>query len=193
VDINETEVATRFGPTLLATANEGHNYCCPEEAVCCEYIPDAATSENASRRPKSIPFCGSDATCTRDYYSNNRKLYKPEAVREAVSFTGDHFTDGLAHRTGLGVVGNVDYYTTNLTSIDDTCYYVVYINGDTNDKKYFDVSCQVLNGGTCVDSPARQCFAENMAPFDQIALEIALSGAIPCPTPTPHPWCTVSP
>jgi len=194
IDINETALAEAFGPTMLATANEGPSYCCPGDAFCCEFIPRAASSSDASRRPKAIPFCGTDETCTRDYYAGNRRLFRADMVREAIPFTpgGDHFADGLAFRTGLGVVGTANYYGPNATTLDDTCYYQLDLNGDTNDVAYFDVACSVLVNGTAVrKSPAGQQYAANTAPFDQIAFELQLGGPITCPTPTPEPWCIV--
>lgn len=187
MDINVTTLAESLGPLLLATANEGHNYCCPDDATCCEYIPEAAASENASRRPKAIPFCGTDDTCRRDYYSNNRKLYPATAVREAIPFTGDHFTDGYAHRTALGIVGNTTYYAASDSIVDGSCYYLIDVNGAQVEP--FTITCSVLNGNECAASPAGLCFAQNVAPFDQIALELILEAGIPCPSPTPHPWC----
>lgn len=194
IDINETALAETFGPTMLATANEGHNYCCPSDAFCCEFIPRAASAADASRRPKAIPFCGMDETCTRDYYAGNRRRFHPDVVREAVPFAvgGNHFTDGLAFRTSAGAVGNVEYYGQNITSLDQTCYYALDINGDTNDVGFFDITCSVLNNGTGTrNSPAGQAYAPNTAPFDQISFELQLGGPITCPSPAPQPWCVV--
>ncbi len=192
IDINETALAETFGTTMLATANEGHNYCCPGDAFCCEFIPRVASGTDASRRPKTIPFCGTDETCTRDYYAGNRRLFHPDVVREAIQFTpgGNHYTDGLAFRTGLGIVGNTAYYGPNATTLDQTCSYQIDLNGDTNDVRYFDISCSVLNSGvSSTPSPAGVDFATNAAPFDQIANELLLSGPSLCPSPVPEPWC----
>lgn len=190
VDINVTALADLFGPTLLATANEGHNFCCPADAYCCEYIPRFAKQNRASRRPKSIPFCGTDETCTRDYYSGNRKLFDVEVVRETIPFTGSHFTDSLAQRDALGVTGNVEYYTTDPNALDDTCFYQIDLNGSPSDRTFFDISCSVLNAGNTT-SPAGVEFAGNTAPFDQLAFEIGSGQAIVCPPNAPAPWCVM--
>jgi len=191
--INETALAELFGERMLATANEGHNYCCPEDAVCCEFVPRVAyTTQAASRRPKSLPFCGTDETCTRDYYSPNRKLFDPQYVQVATPFAPGQnwFTDEVAKRTALGIVGNPTYYTQNSSKLSQTCYYTIDVDGDTNDVTFFDITCEVLNSGN-TSSPAQVPFAGNFAPYDQLAIEFNRGGPIVCPPNAPAPWCVM--
>lgn len=193
VDIDLETLTALFGEGLLATVNEGFNYCCPEDAYCCEYIPPSASNlQYASRRAKAVPFCGMDDTCTRDYYSGNRRLLPEEFTRVAIPFNGTHFSDSLYRREQLGIVGNVEYYTNTSTELQDTCYYQVDVNAsDTNDVRYFDIECQILNGGnvTSTSGVEQVKFRGNFAPFDQLAIEGNISGPIVCPPTKPAPWC----
>ncbi len=193
VDIDLQNLTALFGPGLLATVNEGYNFCCPEDAYCCEFIPPSASNmQFASRRAKAVPFCGMDDTCTRDYYSGNRRLLPEEFTRITIPFNSTHFEDSLYRRQQLGIVGNVNYYTTNETKLQDTCFYNITVNsGDSDEVKYFDIECQILNTGnvTSTSGVEQVKFRGNFAPFDQLAIEANIQGPIVCPPTKPAPWC----
>jgi hypothetical protein len=184
-DYNITKLREDIGNTSFATNNGGHNFCCPAEAVCCEYIPEHAIKHLTNMRPKSVPFCGTDDTCTRNFFSNGRLLYPQRAVRETIPWDNDPFLEALAFRQSLGVVGNTNPYITNPQDLANTCYFDIMNNGTLY---YFDISCKVLNVGDAASMAA--VFAPNVAPFVQLKTEEELGGVIPCPSPTPEVWCS---
>lgn len=187
VDINITAFRERLANTTFVTHNEGHQFCCPDEAFCCEYIPSHAASRAMSMQPKSIPFCGLDATCTTNFFGNRHVFFPSRAVRETIPWDADPFTEELAFRQSIGIVGNPAPTPTPPPGFEGTCYYQVNIGG-TDPPTPFTTNCQVINSGLGI-SGAGAFFAPNVAPRDQIILEEALGGKIPCPSPTPEIWC----
>lgn len=189
-DIDMALLRLDLGNVSFASNNEGHNFCCPAEAFCCEYIPSHALERTVSMMPKSIPFCGTDANCTLNFFGSRRTIYPRRAVRETIPWTDTFFNEELAFRQSLGVVGNTNPYTPNSTELDDTCFYQATVAMGTNPPEtiFFDIPCSVLaNGNT--PSVAGAILAPNVAPAIQIQKEIALGGKIPCPSPTPEVWC----
>lgn len=184
-DVDMALLRDDLGNRSFASNNEGHNFCCPAEAVCCEYIPNHVKERTVSMRSKSVPFCGTDSTCTRNFFGNNRTPLHTRAVRETIPWDDTHFNEGIAFRQSLGVVGNFNPYTTDPGVLSDTCYYTALIG---TEREYFDISCGVLNQGNTT-SLAGAMLAPNVAPGIQLDRESELGGIIPCPSPTPEIWC----
>lgn len=181
-DINITRFRESVGNGTFVTDNSGHNFCCPAEAFCCEYIPKHAKDRTMNTQPVSVPFCGVDASCTRNFFGTHRTLYPSRAVRETIPWTNTFFEDSLAFRQMNGVVGS-----TAPIDVSNTCFYTAIIGSDST-PIYFDIPCGVLNRGEVL-SPADAILAPNVAPYTQIQRELELNGKIPCPSPTPEVWC----
>lgn len=188
IDINITAFRDAIPFNTFATHNEGHQFCCPEEAFCCEYIPAHAAKRTMSMQAKSIPFCGLDDTCTTNFLGNRRTIYKPRAVRETIPWDADPIAEQLAFRQSLGIVGSPSPTPPPPPpGFANTCYYTVQIGTDPIRKPYV-VSCGVLGKGDTV-SGAGAILAPNVAPSRQMLVEQLLGGKIPCPSPKPEVWC----
>lgn len=186
IDINITAFRETIANTTFATHNEGHQFCCPDEAFCCEYIPAHAAKRTMSMHAKSIPFCGLDATCTSNFFGNRRTFYKPRAVRETIPWDADPIAEQLAFRQSLGIVGSPSPPPAP-PGFANTCYYTILIGTDPTPVP-FTINCAVVGRGEAV-SGAGAIFAPGVAPSRQMTLEEELGGKIPCPTPVPEVWC----